>query len=103
MKIKVRVDKLYTDPESKTKAMISATLEDAYAIHNIRVVESGTNGGTFVAMPSIKNSKDKYTEIFHPISAEARETLCKEIMQAYKTALEKQSAEKSAREAEPTR
>lgn len=84
MKINVKVNRLITDKDSQIKAIVSVTLDNAYAIHNIRVMESATNSGTcFVAMPSVKKKDDKYFELFHPVSAEARKELVDEIMKTY--------------------
>ena len=89
MKINVKVNKLITDKDSKVKAIVSVTLDNAYAIHNIRILESATNSGTyFLAMPSVKKkNKDDYFELFHPVSAEARKELVDEVLKTYETCL----------------
>lgn len=94
MKINVKVNKLITDNDSKVKAIVSVTLDNAYAIHNIRILESATNSGTyFLAMPSVKKkNKDDYFELFHPISAEARSELVDEVLNAYEEYLARENA-----------
>ena len=66
---------------SKLKAVASITLDDAIAIHDIKIVE-GTDG-CFVAMPSRKTQDGEYRDIAHPINAEARNVLISAVMAAY--------------------
>lgn len=72
--------------DSKLKAVASITLDDAIAIHDIKIVE-GTDG-CFVAMPSRKTQDGEYRDIAHPINADARNVLISAVMAAY----EKESA-----------
>ncbi len=67
--------------DSKLKAVASITLDDAIAIHDIKIVE-GTDG-CFVAMPSRKTQDGEYRDIAHPINAEARNVLISAVMAAY--------------------
>lgn len=82
MKIDVRINK--TKGEGKTKAFATVTLDDAYAVRNLRVVD-GANG-LFVAMPSEVDDRDgerKYRDTFHPVNAEARQALLDAVLKAY--------------------
>ena len=67
--------------DSKLKAVASITLDDAIAIHDIKIVE-GTDG-CFVAMPSRKTQDGEYRDIAHPINAEARNILISAVMAEY--------------------
>ena len=67
--------------DSKLKAVASITLDDAIAIHDIKIVE-GTDG-CFVAMPSRKTQDGEYRDIAHPINADARNVLISAVMAAY--------------------
>ncbi len=67
--------------DSKLKAVASITLDDAIAIHDIKIVE-GTDG-CFVAMPSRKTQDGEYRDIAPPINAEARNILISAVMAAY--------------------
>ena len=71
--------------DTKLKAVASITLDDAIAIHDIKIVE-GTDG-CFVAMPSRKTSDGEYRDIAHPINADARNELISAIMFAYEKEL----------------
>ena len=59
--------------EGRVKALASITIDDSFAIHDIKVVES--NGRTFVAMPSKRNSNGEFKDIAHPINNETRAKL----------------------------
>ena len=75
----VRVRKI--NAEGKMKAVVSVTFDDAFVVHDVKVVE-GMNG-IFVAMPSRKTPEGEYRDIAHPISAAAREIIQKAVLKAY--------------------
>ncbi len=83
----VRVRKLLA--EGKMKAIVSVTLDDAFVIHDVKVIE-GQNG-LFVAMPSRKTSTGEFRDIAHPISQEARNMIQDSVMQVYRQAVVEQS------------
>ena len=67
------------------KAVASVTLDNEFAIHDIKIIE-GENG-LFIAMPSRKTPEGEYRDIAHPISRESREILQKAIFEAYEKVL----------------
>ena len=75
-----------TFPEGNVKTVVSVTLDDFIAIHEIKVVQS--NGRIFAAMPNKLDSNDVYRDIVHPISAEARNKLESIILKAYENYIE---------------
>ena len=79
----VRVRKILT--EGKMKAIVSVTLDDAFVIHDVKVVD-GQNG-LFVAMPSRKTPTGEFRDIAHPISQEARDLLQSRVLEKYEEAL----------------
>ena len=79
----VRVRKLLT--EGKMKAIVSVTLDDAFVIHDVKVVD-GQNG-LFVAMPSRKTPNGEFRDIAHPISQEARDILQQKVLEKYEETL----------------
>ncbi len=88
-RIEARIDRLLSR-EGKTRAFASATIGGAFAVHGIRVIDSGK--GIFIAMPQesyIKNGEKKYSDTFHAITAEARAALIKAVDTAYAEELEK--------------
>lgn len=79
----VRVRKILA--EGKMKAIVSITIDDAFVIHDVKVVYGQT--GLFVAMPSRKMPNGEFRDIAHPISQEARDVLQKIVLQKYEEAL----------------
>ena len=75
----VRVRKILA--EGKMKAIVSVTLNDAFVIHDVKVVEGQT--GLFVAMPSRKTPNGEFRDIAHPINSSAREIIQIAVLQAY--------------------
>ena len=75
-----------TFPEGNVKAVVSVTLDDFIAIHEIKIVQG--NGRIFAAMPNRLDSNDVYRDIVHPISAEARNKLERVILKAYENYIE---------------
>lgn len=64
---------LYTNQQSRLKAIASVTLNNCFVVHNIKVIERET--GLLIAMPSIKNTKGVYVDVAHPINKETREMI----------------------------
>ena len=75
--------------ESTIKALATVTIDDAIAIHNIKIIE-GKNG-LFIAMPSRKSDKG-FIDFVHPINTETRNVLQNAILAEY-TKEESQSNE----------
>ncbi|HHU81706.1 MAG TPA: septation regulator SpoVG [Firmicutes bacterium] len=78
----VRLRKL--DNGSKMKAIASITIDDAFVVREIRVIE-GQNG-LFVAMPSRKIPSGEFRDIAHPINSETRQMIQNIILEEYKKA-----------------
>ena len=72
--------------EGNVKAVVSVTLDDFIAIHEIKVIQG--NGRIFAAMPNRLDSNDVYRDIVHPISSEARNKLERVILKAYENYIE---------------
>ena len=90
----VRMRKLLT--EGKMKAIVSITLDNAFVVHDVKVVD-GQNG-LFVAMPSRKTPSGEFRDIAHPISQEARDMIQQKVLESYQMALaeEEMAATESA-------
>ena len=93
--IKVKIDKIISLEESKTKAFASVTIGGAVVVHGVRIMNSAK--GLFVAMPANvyvdDNGEKHFNEIAHPISKEARTLLNNKVMEAYHQSLDEQQAE----------
>ena len=82
--ISVRIDRLVDYDNSKLKAIASVNIGGAFAIHGLRVIDS--QKGLFVQMPQNsfqRDGKTEYSDIFHPITAEARSELNSKVLEAY--------------------
>ncbi len=78
----VRIRKLRE--EGKMKAVVSLTFDNAFVVHDIKVIE-GQNG-LFVAMPSRKVGESDYRDIAHPINQETRTMIQDIIFEEYEKA-----------------
>ncbi len=83
----VRIRKLLT--EGRLRAVVSVTIDETLAIHDIKVIE-GPNR-LFVAMPSRREENGTFRDIVHPISAKAREYMEQTILEAYMREVEAQT------------
>nr|WP_263314353.1 septation regulator SpoVG [Mammaliicoccus sp. Marseille-Q6498] len=75
----VRLRKIKTD--GRMKALVSITLDDAFVIHDLRVIEG--NSGLFVAMPSKRTPDGEFRDIAHPINSEMRQEIQEQVMRIY--------------------
>ena len=79
----VRVRKIAK--EGKMKAVVSITLDNAFVVHDIKVIEG--DRGLFIAMPSKKSLDGEYRDVAHPINSAARDVIQKAILEGYEKAL----------------
>lgn len=88
----VRIDRLIDRENSSVKAVASANIGGAFAIHGIKVIDSYK--GTFVSMPSETYTDQggnwQHKDICHPINGAARKELVHKVQEAYQQALEEQ-------------
>lgn len=92
--ISSRIDRLIDKEGSKIKAIASVTVGGAFAIHGIKVMEN--DKGLYVSMPVnsyTRGGKTEYSEVCHPVSAEARAALNESVLDAYSERLEKTMSE----------
>ena len=73
--------------ESNVKAVASVTIDGAFVIHDIKVIQT-KNGKLFAAMPSRrykdnKTGKDEFMDIAHPIQKSVRQEFDQKILEAY--------------------
>ena len=87
MKITSVTVKKIDKENSRMKGIASVLLDDAFAVHDIRIIEG--DNGLFIAMPSKKievNGETIFKDIAHPINTETRQMFEKEILDAYEKA-----------------
>ena len=79
----IRVRKI--NSEGRMKAVVSVTFDDAFVIHDIKVIEGQDK--LFIAMPSRKTPEGEFKDIAHPINMDMRDSLEKNILEKYQSAL----------------
>ena len=84
----IRVRKITA--EGRMKAVVSVTFDDAFVVHDIKVIEGQDK--LFIAMPSRKTNDGEFKDIAHPIHADMRESLQKAILAKYEESLEADEA-----------
>ncbi len=87
----VRIDRLVNLEGSRVRAAASVNLAGAFAIHGLKVVDS--EKGLFVSMPQNRYEKEgrtQYSDICHPITAQARAALSEAVLAAYEQRLEEE-------------
>ena len=89
----IRIRKLNT--EGKMKAVVSVTFDDAFGVHDIKVIEGLDK--LFIAMPSRKTPDGEFKDIAHPINAQMRDMLQGVILEKYEATLA-ESAEETVEE-----
>lgn len=67
--------------ESKMKAVASVTFDNAFAVHDVKVIEGPEK--LFVAMPSRRTPDGEYRDIAHPINSDMRQILENRVLAAY--------------------
>ncbi len=72
--------------EGRMKAVVSVTFDDAFVVHDIKVIEGQDR--LFIAMPSRKTSDGEFKDIAHPINVQMRESLQQAVLAKYEESLE---------------
>ena len=67
--------------EGRLRAVVSITIDNAIAIHDIKLVQGDER--MFVAMPSRREDSGVFRDIIHPISSNIREEIENKILTAY--------------------
>ena len=80
----IRIKKIPT--EGKMKAIVSVTFDDAFVVHDIKVIEGQDK--LFTAMPSRKTQDNEFKDIAHPINSEMRVALENAILDKYKEVMD---------------
>ena len=80
----VKIRKIFE--EGPMKAIVSVTFDNELALHDVKVINARDK--FFIVMPSRKNPDATYRDIVHPINAEFRGMLEREVLAAYETAFE---------------
>jgi len=77
----VNVRRLYN--EGNMRALVSITVDNDLAVHDIKVIEVVAENRIFVAFPSRREQNGIYRDVCHPIDKEARQVAEELILDAY--------------------
>ena len=72
------------------KAVVSITLDEAFVVHDIKVIEG--EKGLFIAMPSRKAADGEYRDIAHPINSDTRSRIQQIILDKYEAEIAAEEA-----------
>ena len=81
MKITSVTVKKIDKENSRMKGIASVLLDDAFAVHDIRIIEG--DNGLFIAMPSKTLPDGSHRDTAHPINKETRKLFEDLILDAY--------------------
>jgi stage V sporulation protein G len=71
--------------EERLKAYASITIDNAFLIRDLRVINGNT--GLFVAMPSRKMKDGSFKDIAHPLNSETRQMIEQRVLAEYEREL----------------
>ena len=80
----IKIRKVFDD--GPMKAVVSVTFDGQLAVHDVKVINARDK--FFIVMPSRKNPDDTYRDIVHPINADFRAMLEREVIAAYEAEIE---------------
>jgi stage V sporulation protein G len=73
--------KVFPVEEDKLRAYVTITLDNCFAIRDLKVIRGTT--GYFVSMPSKKRKDGTYKDVAHPINSETRAMIEEKILEEY--------------------
>ena len=76
--------KVVAKEDSKLKAIASFTIDDAFVVHDVKVLEG--NNGLSIKMPQKQSPNGEYRDIAHPTNTETREQISSAVLSAYESA-----------------
>jgi stage V sporulation protein G len=80
----IKIRKVFDD--GPMKAVVSVTFDGQLAVHDVKVINARDK--FFIVMPSRQNPDGSYRDIVHPINADFRNMLEREVIAAYEAELE---------------
>lgn len=75
----------------KTRGFASVTFDKLLVVTGIAIIEG--KKGLFISMPQTKGKDDEYYDIVFPLTKEARESITKKVLDAYKKAADNDADE----------
>ncbi len=75
----VKIRKMFE--EGPMRAVASVTFDNAFVVHDVKVIYA--NERYFIVMPSRKNADGTFRDVAHPINADFRRELEKEVLAVF--------------------
>ncbi len=75
----IKVKKIEND--SKLKAWVSITFDEAFVVHNVKVIQG--QDAMLIAMPNRLTRNGAFKDIAHPITTDFRDMLQSKVLDAY--------------------
>lgn len=75
--------------DSKIRAFASITIENCFAVHNIKVIQGEET--LYISMPRKKLPNGEFKDICHAINSETREVISNAVLKAYEEALKQEN------------
>jgi stage V sporulation protein G len=79
--------------EEKLKAYVTITLDACFVVRDLKVIQG--SGGLFVAMPAKRRKDGTFKDIAHPLNAQTRERMERQILAEYEREARKGGAEQA--------
>ena len=99
----VKVNLLNTD--NQVKAIGSFTLDKAFVVSGIRVMERKEGGGQFVSFPAREKSNGEYEDVAFPITKDMHKKITEAVIEEYNRVLneEQNQSKEQAQEETPVK
>jgi stage V sporulation protein G len=86
--VMAKIDRLVDNPNTHIKAFATVNLGGAFVVHDVKVIDG--QKGLFVQMPQTsfkKNGQISYQDLFHAVTADARNELVGKVLDAFRQKL----------------
>jgi stage V sporulation protein G len=77
--------KVFPVDEDKLKAYVTITFDQCFVVRDLKVIQGPT--GLFIAMPAKRRKDGTFKDLAHPLNAETRAWLERQVLEAYNSEL----------------
>jgi stage V sporulation protein G len=89
--------KVFPVQEEKLRAYVTITLDHCFVVRDLKVIHGST--GLFIAMPAKRRKDGTFKDIAHPLNAETRAWMEREVLEEYDREVKRQHLEPEERPA----
>jgi len=89
--------KVFPVQEEKLRAYVTITLDHCFVVRDLKVIHGST--GLFIAMPAKRRKDGTFKDIAHPLNAETRAWMEREVLEEYDREVKRQHLEPDERPA----